>query len=324
MRALVCREYGPVERLAVAEVPAPSPGEREVVIRVAAAGLNYPDALLVEGKYQAKPPLPFVPGMELAGQVAAVGSRVEEFQVGDPVMATSSTGAFAEECAVAAARVLPRPPALAPEVAAASLVTYGTTWHAFQDRAHLEPGETVLVLGAGGGVGTAAVEIAKLMEARVIAAASTPEKLELCRRLGADATVDYGAENLRDRVREITGGRGVDVVYDPVGGAQSEAALRSAGFGARHLVIGFAAGEIPKIPLNLALLNERSLVGVFWGDWAQRHPEASARNFARIAEALVAGRLKPAITGRPKLEEIPRALGALLQRKVAGKLVAEI
>jgi NADPH:quinone reductase len=322
VRAVVCSQFGPTDGLAVAEHPAPEPGERELLVRVAAAGLNYPDALIVLGKYQVKPPLPFVPGIEVAGEVAAVGARVREFRVGDSVMATPTTGAFAELCAVPVERVLARPPSIAPDVAAGSLVTYGTTWHAFQDRARLEAGETVLVLGAAGGVGTAAIEIAKLMGARVIAAASTGAKLELCRQLGADATVDYSTENLRDRIRELTGGRGVDVIYDPVGGPYSEPALRSAGWGARHLVIGFASGEIPKIPLNLALLNSRSIVGVYWGDWAQRNREASAGNFARIADAIANGRLRPVISGRLRLEEIPRGLEDLLNRRVHGKLVA--
>ena len=322
MRAVVCSQFGPTSGLAVSDHPAPQPGERQVLVRVAAAGLNYPDALIVLGKYQLKPPLPFVPGIELAGEVAAVGAGGREFHVGDSVMATTSTGAFAELCVVPVERGLPRPPSIGPDVAAASLITYGTTWHAFEDRAKLAAGETVLVLGAAGGVGTAAIEIARLMGARVIAAASSAGKLELCRQLGADATIDYSTENLRDRIRELTGGRGVDVIYDPVGGSYSEPALRSAGWAGRHLGIGFASGEIPKIPLNLALLNGRSILGVYWGDWAQRNPKASAESFARIAEAIAGGRLRPVISGRLRLEEIPRGLEDLLNRRVQGKLVA--
>ncbi len=321
MRALLCSEPGPVSGLAVADLPSPSPGAREVVVRVAAAGLNYPDALIVQGRYQVKPPAPFVPGMELAGVVAAIGAQVKELRVGDPVMATSTTGAFAEECAVAVERVLPRPASLAPDLAAASLITYGTTLHALEDRARLEPGETVLVLGAAGGVGTAAVELSKLLGARVIAAASSAAKLEVCRGLGADETVDYAAEDLRSRVKELTAGRGVDVVYDPVGGAYSEAALRSTRWGGRHLVIGFATGEIPRIPLNLALLNSRSILGAYWGDWSQRNREASAAGLARIAEWIVAGKLRPLVTRRLRLEEVPAAMEDLLQRRAHGKLV---
>ncbi len=321
MRALLCRENGPVSGLAVADLPSPQPGEREVVVRVEAAGLNYPDALMVQGKYQVKPALPFVPGMELAGVVLAVGAGVREVRAGDPVMATATTGAFAEACAVPVERVLPRPASLSPELAAASLITYGTSLYALEDRARLRPGETVLVLGAAGGVGTAAVELAKLLEARVIAAASSAAKLEVCRGLGADETIDYAREDLRQRVKELTGGRGVDVVYDPVGGAYSEAALRSTGWGGRHLVIGFATGEIPKIPLNLALLNARSILGAYWGDWSQRNREASAAGLARIADWIGAGKLRPVITRRLRLEEVPAAMEDLLQRRAHGKLV---
>ena len=322
MRALLCDEFGPVSRLRVGEVPAPAPGEHEVVVRVEAAGINYPDALIVEGKYQARPPLPFVPGMELAGTILAVGKGVRDHRPGDAVMATSQTGAFAEQVAVAAPRVVRRPPGLAAEVAAASLITYGTTLYAFKDRALLQAGEIVLVLGAAGGVGTAAVEVAKLMGAKVVAAASTDAKLAICRQLGADETINYASENLRERLKAIAP-RGIDVVYDPVGGAFSEQALRSTGWNGRHLVIGFASGEIPKVPLNLALLNSRSLLGAYWGDWAQRNPERSAANFAQLAGWMAEGRLRPVISRRLSLEEVPQALEDLLQRRVHGKLVVK-
>ena len=324
MRALCCSSFGPVTSLAVADLPAPVAGERQVLVRVAAAGVNYPDALIVQGKYQVRPALPFVPGMEMAGTVEAVGKGVEGWRPGEPVMATSLTGAFAEACAVDVERVFPRPPALAPEIAAASLVTYGTTLHALEDRAQLRPGETVLVLGAAGGVGTAAIQVAKLLGARVLAAASSAPKLEVCRRAGADETIDYLREDLRARVKELTAGRGVDVVYDPVGGPGSELALRATGWGGRHLVIGFASGEIPRLPLNLPLLNERSIVGVWWGEWAKRDPAASAAAFARLAEWLVAGRLRPTIAERLRLEDVPRALADLLERRVHGKLVVTL
>jgi NADPH:quinone reductase len=321
VRALVCREFGPVSGLEVRDVPAATPGERDVVVRVEAAGLNYPDALLVQGKYQFRPPLPFVPGMELAGVVSAVGAGVRDLRPGDPVIATAGTGAFAEECVVSADRVLRRPASLAAEAGAASIVTYGTAAHALEDRARLQPGETLLVLGAGGGVGTAAVELGKRLGARVLAAASSQAKLALCKALGADETIDYGSGDLRPRLKELTGGRGVDVVFDPVGGPHSEPALRSLGWGGRFLVIGFASGDIPKVPLNLALLNERSVVGVYWGDWSQRNRAASAAQLARIAEAIAAGELRPAISGRVKLEEVPRAMEDLLQRRAQGKIV---
>jgi NADPH2:quinone reductase len=288
---------------------------------VEAAGLNYPDALVVQGKYQVRPARPFVPGMELAGVVDAVGAKVTEFRPGDPVMASTATGAFAERCAVPVEQVLPRPSSLAPDLAAASLLTYGTTLHALEDRAQLRPGETVLVLGAAGGVGTAAVSIARLLGARVIAAASSAARLDVCRKLGADFTIDYATEDLRLRVKEITGGLGVDVVYDPVGGAYSEAALRSTAWAGRFLVIGFASGEIPKIPLNLALLNERSILGVYWGDWSRRDPRQSAAELARIAGWLTEGRLAPVISARLGLADVPQAMDDLLQRRVHGKLL---
>jgi NADPH:quinone reductase len=323
MRALVCSRFGPIGDLTVEEWPWPSPGERQVVVRVQAAGLNYPDALIVQGKYQARPPLPFVPGMELAGTVLAVGAGVDAWRPGDPVMATGQTGAFAEACLVPVERLMRRPEAIPPEVAAASLVTYGTTFHALKDRARLRAGETVLVLGAAGGVGTAAVELARLMGARVIAAASSQAKLDLCRRLGADAVIDYVAEPLRERLKELTGGAGVDVVYDPVGGAFAEVALRATGWDGRYLVIGFAAGEIPRLPLNLALLNSRSILGVYWGEWAQRHRAASEANFAQLAEWIAAGKLRPVVSERLPLAEVPRALLDLVERRAHGKLVVE-
>ena len=322
MRALLCREFGPVSSLEVAEIPVPAPGEGEVLVRVEAAGLNFPDALMVQGKYQVRPALPFVPGMELAGVVEAVGARAGTLRPGDPVMATTATGAFAEYCAVPAGQVLPRPAALGADLAAASLLTFGTTLHALEDRAGLKAGETVLVLGAAGGVGTAAVSISHLLGARVIAAASSPARLEVCRRLGADFTIEYTTEDLRQRVKEITGGRGVDVVYDPVGGAFTEAALRSTGWGGRFLVIGFASGEIPRIPLNLALLNSRSILGVYWGDWSRRDPVRSAEALSRIAAWLGQGRLAPVVSARLTLAEVSRGLEDLLQRRATGKLLA--
>ena len=321
MRALVCREFGPPSGLEVKDLPAVTPGDREVVVRVEAAGLNYPDALMVEGRYQVKPPLPFVPGMELAGVVSAVGAGVQEVHAGDPVMVAAGTGAFAEACRAPVERVYRRPASLGADVAAASLITYGTAVHALEDRARLRAGETLLVLGAAGGVGTAAIQVGKQLGATVLAAASSRAKLEVCRAAGADHVLDYGTENLRDRLKELTGGRGVDVVFDPVGGSLAEPALRGTAWGGRFLVIGFASGDIPKLPLNLTLLNERSIVGVYWGDWAQRNRAASAEQLRRTAESLAAGRLRPVISARLRLEEVPRAMEDLLQRRAHGKLV---
>jgi NADPH2:quinone reductase len=322
MRALLCREYGPVSRLQVCDWPAPVPGPRDVVVRVEAAGINYPDALLVEGRYQVRPPLPFVPGIELAGVVSEVGSGVGELGVGDPVVATAPSGAFAEACAVPVDRVQRRPGSIGADLAAAVPVTYGTALHALEDRAGLRAGETLLVLGAAGGVGTAAIEIGKLKGARVVAVASTAARRDLCLGLGADHALDPADGDLRGRLRELTGGRGVDVVFDPVGGALTEGALRSTGWGGRLLVIGFATGEIPRISLNLALLNGRSILGVFWGDWAQRERAASAAALVRIVEWLGAGRIRPAVRARLRLDEVPAALDDLLQRRAFGKLVA--
>lgn len=324
MRAVVCREYGPLSGLAVGELPDPAPGPREVVVRVAAAGLNFADALMAEGRYQARPPLPFSPGMELAGTVAEVGADVHELAPGDEVMATVEHGAFAELCRAPVERVLRRPAALPADVAAAALVTYGTTVHALRHRAQLARGETLLVLGAGGGVGTAAVGVGRLMGARVVAAASSAEKLELCRRLGADATIDYAREDLRERLREVSAGRGIDVVYDAVGGPHAEVALRATSWGGRHLVVGFASGEIPRIPLNLALLAERTILGVFCGQWTQRNRRDADAMYEEIAGWIASGRLAPSIGGRLRLEEIPRGLEDLLARRVVGKLVATI
>jgi NADPH2:quinone reductase len=318
VRALLCSEFGPVSALRVADVPDPVPGARQVLVRVEAAGLNYPDALMVQGKYQFRPSTPFVPGMELAGTVEAVGPGVTEVRPGDPVMASTVTGAFAELCAVGVDQVLRRPASLTADLAAASLLTFGTTLHALEDRARLRPGETLLVLGAAGGVGTAAVSLGKLLGARVVAATSSAAKLEVCRALGADALVDYSTEDLRTRLKEITGGRGVDVVFDPVGGALAEPALRSTGWGGRYLVIGFASGEIPRIPLNLALLNVRSILGVYWGDWSQRCRAESSAQLERIA----GGRLAPVVSARLPLRDVPRGLEDLLGRRATGKLLA--
>jgi NADPH2:quinone reductase len=322
MRALVCSRFGSIAELSVQDLPPPVPEEGQVVVQVAAAGLNYPDALTVQGKYQEKPPLPFVPGMELAGTVSAVGPGVARIRVGDAVMAIGQTGAFAEACVLPAERVLRRPSGVTPEVAAAALVTYGTAYHALKDRARVRFGETLLVLGAAGGIGSAAVDLGKALGARVIAAASTEAKLEVCRRLGADAVVNYEVEPILDRLKEFTGGRGVDVVFDPEGGAHAEAALPATGWDGRYLVvIGFAAGEIPRLPLNLALLNSRSIVGVYWADWARRDPAASEANFIQLGDWIASGRLRPALTERVPLAEIPRAMLDLVERRAVGKLV---
>jgi NADPH2:quinone reductase len=321
MKALLCTEYGPLDKLTVGELPSPTPGPGQVVIDVKASSLNFPDALMVQGLYQVKPPLPFSPGAELAGIVKEVGEGVRGLAAGDRVIAFPGFGGFAEECLVAADKVMPLPAGMDFDLGAAFVLTYCTSLHGLQDCGRLESGETLLVLGAAGGVGLAAVEIGKALGARVIAAASSDDKLALCRQVGADATINYAAEDLRRRALELTEGKGADVVYDPVGGAYTEAALRATAWGGRLLVVGFAAGEIPKIPLNLALLKERSLVGVYWGDSVRHDPGGHERNLRRLVDWFAAGIIKPVVSERVPLAQAPAALARLAGRQVKGKVV---
>src|SRR6476661_8320257 len=296
MKAVVCKQYGPPESLVYEELPSPKPGAGEVVISVKAASVNFPDVLIIQNKYQFKPPLPFSPGSELAGVVKEVGSGVTAFRPGDRVMAFTTYGAFAEEAKTEAARLLPLPEKMDFVTGAAFVLTYGTSDHALRDRAALKEGETLLVLGAAGGVGLAAIEIAKALGARVIACASSDEKLAVCRQHGADATINYAAEDLRERIKALTDGRGPDVVYDPVGGVYTEAAFRSIAWRGRLLVVGFAAGDIPKLPLNLALLKGCSIVGVFWGDFARREPQHFVDEIRLLGQWYAEGRLKPHVS----------------------------
>ena len=321
MKALLCREYGPIERLAVEEVPSPRPGANEVVVEVKASSLNFPDTLLVQGRYQVKPELPFSPGMELAGIVKEVGSFVRDARIGDRVIAAPGRGGFAQECVVAADRLSPLPPGMDFEAGAALLLTYCTSLHALKDRGNLQRDETLVVLGAAGGVGSSAIEIGKAMAARVIAAASGEDKLEFCKQLGADEAIDYEKSDLRQRILDLTGGKGVDVVYDPVGGAYTEAALRATAWRGRLLVIGFASGAIPEVKLNLVLLKERSVVGVYWGDWTQRDPQGQRRNVEQLAEWFAEKKIRPVVSERVSLEEAPAAMLRLLHRQVKGKVV---
>jgi len=321
VKALVCREFGPIENLTVEETDPPRPGPGQVLVDVKAASLNFPDALMVQGLYQVKPPLPFSPGHEIAGVVTKLGEGVLGVAAGDAVIGTPGVGGFAEQCVVARERLTPLPAGMDFATASAFVLTYCTTLHGLEDCGRLRSGESLLVLGAAGGVGTAAIEIGKALGARVIAAASSEDKLALCRDLGADETIDYVREDLRKRVLELTGGKGVDVVYDPVGGALTEAALRASAWGGRLLVIGFASGEIPAIRLNLALLKERSIVGVYWGEWTRQDPAGQKRNVERLAELYAAGKVKPAVSERIGLAEVPAALSRMLQRKVKGKIV---
>lgn len=321
MKAIHCIEWGGPDKLVLADVPRPEPRPGEVRVKVAAAGVNFPDALIIQRKYQVQPPLPFIPGTEVAGRVDAVGEGVRNVKAGDRVVAFTGLGGFAEYVCAPAAQVAALPEDLSDDVAAAFTLTYATSHHALIDRAQLKNRETLLVLGAGGGVGLAAVQIGKLIGARVIAAASTDEKLAAAHASGADALINYSQLELRDAIKTLTEGKGVDVVYDPVGGAYTEPALRSIAWRGRLLVVGFANGEIPQIPANLLLVKGASAVGVFWGEFARREPAANQMLMASLFGWLAQGRLKPQITQTYALADVPRALESLLARRAIGKLV---
>jgi NADPH2:quinone reductase len=324
VKAVLCKEYGPPESLVVEDVPSPTPGPGEVIISAKAASVNFPDVLIIQNKYQFKPTLPFSPGSEVAGVVKAVGDGVDGVKPGDKVMAFTTYGAFAEEVKIAATRIVPIPDGMDYPSAAAFLLTYGTSEHALRDRGQLKAGETLLVLGAAGGVGIAAIEIGKALGARVIACASTEDKLAVCREHGADAAINYAGEDLRERITDLTAGKGVDVVYDAVGGSYTEPALRSLAWRGRLLVVGFAAGEIPRIPLNLTLLKGCSIVGVFWGDFARREPKLFAESVRRLGDWYREGKLKPHISATFPLEQAGEALKLMAARKVKGKVVLTV
>jgi NADPH2:quinone reductase len=321
MHAWMCENPTGVEALQWKELPTPEPQAGQVRVAIRAASLNFPDLLIVQNKYQMKPPLPFVPGSEYAGTVDAVGAGVKHLKVGDAVAAFGGTGGFATHAVVDAALVMPLPAGFAFDDAAAFILTYATTHHALVDRGQLKAGETLLVLGAAGGVGTAAIQIGKVLGARVIAASSTDEKGELCRSIGADETINYATGNIRDRLKELTGGKGPDVVYDPVGGDLAEPVFRSIAWRGRFLVIGFAQGAIPALPLNLALLKGASIVGVFWGEFARREPKANAAALAELARWYAEGKVKPVIDRRLPMSELPAAYERMGSRTVRGKLV---
>jgi NADPH2:quinone reductase len=324
MKAVLCKAYGPPESLAIEEVPSPVPGPDEVVISVKAASVNFPDVLIIQNKYQVKPPLPFSPGSELAGTVKAVGTGVDRVKPGDAVMAITGYGAFAEEVQTQQARVMPIPDGMDFGTAAAFGLTYATSEHALADRGALQRGETLLVLGAAGGVGLAAIEIGKALGAHVIACASSDDKLAACRAHGADATINYAAEDLRDRIKTLTGGKGADVIYDPVGGPYTEPALRSIAWRGRLLVVGFAAGEIPKIPLNLTLLKGCAIVGVYWGEFTRREPERFAAAMRRLGNWFAEGKLNPHVSATFPLERAAEALTLMAERKVIGKVLLTV
>ncbi|MEO0338355.1 MAG: NADPH:quinone oxidoreductase family protein [Bacteroidota bacterium] len=321
MNAILCESFGPPSNLVYKEIADPIPGPDEILVKVAACSVNFPDTLIIQGLYQFKPPLPFSPGSDVAGTVEAVGDNVKGFNPGDEVIGFASHGGFAEKVCVHSMACFPKPPGMSMVHAASFLLAYGTSYHALKDRARLKEGQTLLVLGASGGVGLAAVELGKKMGARVIAAASTAEKLDLCKQYGADEVINYQEEDLKARVKELTHKKGADVVYDPVGDKYAEPALRAIARHGRYLVVGFAAGEIPKIPLNLTLLKECQIVGVFWGNFARKEPGKSLQNTFQLVQWFQEGTLKPHIHATYPLKDAPAALEEILARKAKGKIV---
>lgn len=321
MKAVVCEAWGQPDTLKVQELPDLEAGPGQVVIEVQAAGVNFPDVLIVQGKYQFKPELPFVPGSEVSGVIRSVAADVTTFKPGDKVIAFVQTGGFGQQVLASAQALIPMPSGMDFDTAAAITLTYGTSYHAIVDRAKLEVGENMLILGAAGGVGLAAIEIGKALGARIIACASTDEKLEVCRQHGADVLINYSTQDLREAVKAATGGKGADVIYDPVGGDYAEPAFRSIAWGGRYLVVGFANGEIPKLPLNLTLLKGAALVGVFWGEFTKRNPKGNMANMGQLLRWLHEGKIKPRISGRYPLQQAGQALNDMAARKVTGKVV---
>ncbi|MET4579708.1 NADPH:quinone oxidoreductase family protein [Ottowia thiooxydans] len=321
MHAWLCEDPVGVDALTWKELPTPQPGKGEVLIRIQAASLNFPDLLIVQNKYQFKPKLPFVPGSEYAGVIEAVGEDVTELKVGQSVACLPGTGGFGTHALAPAKLCMPLPPGFPPADAAAFIMIYATSHHALLDRGQLKAGETVLVLGAAGGVGMSAIQIAKLAGAKVIAAASTDEKCAFCKELGADETINYSTQDLRERLKELTAGKGPDIIYDPVGGDFTEKAFRSIAWRGRHLVIGFAAGDIPAIKINLALVKGASIVGVFWGDFASRESKANAAAMQELAQWYAQGKIKPLIDRQMPMSELKAAYERMNSREVKGKLV---
>ena len=324
MRALVCHRFGHFDELVVEDIDDPVAGDGEVVIEIRSAGINFPDLLSISGQYQVKAPLPFVPGNEAAGVVASAGAGVERYKPGDEVIAMLRGGAFAEKCVASELALVPKPAGMSFDDAASIGVTAGTSHHALRNRANLQPGETLLVLGAAGGVGIAAVEIGKAFGARVIAAASSDEKCAFARDAGADATINYSSDDLREAIKGLTNGDGVDVVYDPVGGELAQQAMRGLAWHGRYLVVGFASGDIPAFSANLALLKEASIVGVWWGTWLARHPDEHARSLLEIEELLASGKLRPRVTATFALEDYKAAFRTIAERRALGKVVFSV
>lgn len=324
MKAIVCEKYGPPSDLILKDVVLPDVEENQVRIQIKACSLNFPDTLIIQGLYQFKPELPFTPGSDISGIVLEVGSAVNHLKVGDEVFGFTMVGGFAEEAVVDAKNIFPKPPNMSFTIAASFLLAYGTSYHAIIDRAKLKEGETMVVLGASGGVGLAAIEIGKQVGARIIAAASTQEKLELCKERGADEVINYEIEDLKNRIKELTNGKGANVIYDPVGGKYSEAALRGIAWEGRYLVVGFAAGEIPKIPLNLPLLKGCQIMGVFWGSFAIKDPSKNLKNSIELMNWYREGKVKPHIHKLYSLADTPKALEEMMARQVRGKVVIDM
>ncbi len=321
MKALICQQFGPINALRLENIPAPVLTSSQVRIEVKAASINFPDALIVQGLYQVRPTLPFSPGAELAGTITELGSDVTGWKIGDRVMTCTDYGAFAEQCVVTADLLVALPSSMTFTQGAAFVLTYGTSLHALKDRARLKAGETVLILGAAGGVGLAAIEIAKKLGARVIAAASSQEKIDLCRRVGANDVINYSREDFKDRVKTLSNNQGVDVVCDPVGGEGSETALRCLAWRGRFLVVGFASGVIPQIPLNLTLLKERQILGVYWGDAIKRDPMSHKANMQLLTTWFEQGHIRPVVSEQIRLDQAAEAIERIASRKVMGKIV---
>lgn len=324
MKAIICNQFGLPNTLELKEVTAPKPNKGELLISVKACSVNFPDTLIIQGKYQFKPEFPFSPGSDIAGIVEEVGEGVNHLSIGDEIVGFVPYGGFAEKVVVKARDCFLKPQGMSMVNASAFLLAYGTSYHALKDRANLRQGETVLILGASGGVGLTALELSKLMGAKVIAAASSKEKLDLCKQYGADEVINYKIENLKERVKELTKGKGVDVIYDPVGGHFSELALRAIAWNGRHLVIGFTNGEIPKIPINLTLLKGASIVGVFWGAFTQKQPKDSLENIKELLLWFAKGKVKPHIHKTYSLKDAPLALEDMMSRKTKGKIVIDM
>ena len=325
MKAVLCKEFGPPESLVIGDIEPAAPGKGQVAVDMKAAGVNFADSLIIQGKYQSKPAFPFSPGLEGAGIIREAGEGVSGFKAGDRVMVhPMGGGAFSQDLVIDTSLVFPIPDAMDFVTAGGFFITYGTSHHALKDRAQIQPGETLVVLGAAGGVGLTAVELGKVMGARVIAAASTDEKLDLCRKYGADETINYSKEDLRDAIKALTDGKGADVIYDPVGGPLAEPAVRSLTPGGRFLVIGFAAGDIPKIPLNLVLIKRSAIIGVFFGNWVLANETPAKANIKELLDWYAAGKIKPHISKTFAMDQAIEAINHVVSRKVEGKVVVSL